>query len=51
MNEPTVDPELNPEESAEEEAVVLDAVPVEVVLVPATTTDPSVKLSKVMRST
>ena len=51
VNEPTVEPELSPEERAEEDAVVLEAVPVDVVLVPDTTTEPSVKLSNVIKST
>ena len=41
-----VDPELRPEARADEELDVLETVPV-----PATTTDPREKLSKVIKST
>ena len=51
LNAPTLDPDLRPEARAEEELDVLEAVPDVVVPVPATTTDPREKLSKVMRST
>lgn len=51
VNDPTLDPELRPEDKADEELDVLEEVPEVVVPVPATTTDPRLKLSKVMRST
>ena len=51
VNEPTVEPELRPEDRDDEAAVVDDAVPDVVVPVPDTTTEPKVKLSKVIAST